>query len=167
MTPPPPPPPPQIHLLEIKALTKQNPWQVDNNCLIHRLRRRGALKEAHRKVHLKGSPLFLRKHGHFSEQRVPVVWRALHALRGFLILSMLSMSPRWFYGEVSTSREEDPGMAPLFGRSLDTSNLETGTLVAKLPDIWRYRVGAMRGVTVSMSAFLACHQCYCAGSSLA
>ena len=23
------------------------------------------------------------------------------------------------------------------------------------------------GVTVSMSAFLACHQCYCAGSSLA
>ena len=27
--------------------------------------------------------------------------------------------------------------------------------------------GAMRGVTVSMSAFLACHQCYCAGSSLA
>ena len=24
-----------------------------------------------------------------------------------------------------------------------------------------------RGVTVSMSAFLACHQCYCAGSSLA
>ena len=27
--------------------------------------------------------------------------------------------------------------------------------------------GATRGVTVSMSAFLACHQCYCAGSSLA
>ena len=26
--------------------------------------------------------------------------------------------------------------------------------------------GATRGVTVSMSAFLACHQCYCAGSSL-
>ena len=26
---------------------------------------------------------------------------------------------------------------------------------------------ATRGVTVSMSAFLACHQCYCAGSSLA
>ena len=26
---------------------------------------------------------------------------------------------------------------------------------------------AMRGVRVSMSAFLACHQCYCAGSSLA
>ena len=25
----------------------------------------------------------------------------------------------------------------------------------------------MRGVMVSMSAFLACHQCYCAGSSLA
>ena len=24
-----------------------------------------------------------------------------------------------------------------------------------------------RGVMVSMSAFLACHQCYCAGSSLA
>ena len=29
------------------------------------------------------------------------------------------------------------------------------------------KVGATRGVTVSMSAFLACHQCYCAGSSLA
>ena len=28
-------------------------------------------------------------------------------------------------------------------------------------------LGATRGVTVSMSAFLACHQCYCAGSSLA
>ena len=26
--------------------------------------------------------------------------------------------------------------------------------------------GATRGVTVSMSAFLACHQCYCVGSSL-
>ena len=26
--------------------------------------------------------------------------------------------------------------------------------------------GVMRGVTVGMSAFLACHQCYCAGSSL-
>ena len=26
---------------------------------------------------------------------------------------------------------------------------------------------ATSGVTVSMSAFLACHQCYCAGSSLA
>ena len=31
--------------------------------------------------------------------------------------------------------------------------------------IWRY--WATRGVTVSMSAFLACHQCCCAGSSLA
>ena len=28
-------------------------------------------------------------------------------------------------------------------------------------------LGAMRGVMVSTSAFLACHQCYCAGSSLA
>ena len=28
-------------------------------------------------------------------------------------------------------------------------------------------VGATRGVTVSTSAFLACHKCYCAGSSLA
>ena len=27
--------------------------------------------------------------------------------------------------------------------------------------------GATRGVTVSMSAFPACHQCYCTGSSLA
>ena len=27
-------------------------------------------------------------------------------------------------------------------------------------------IGAMRGVTVSTSAFLACHQCCCAGSSL-
>ena len=27
--------------------------------------------------------------------------------------------------------------------------------------------GATRGVTVSVSAFLACHQCYCVGSSLA
>ena len=27
--------------------------------------------------------------------------------------------------------------------------------------------GGTRGVTVSTSAFLACHQCYCAGSSLA
>ena len=31
---------------------------------------------------------------------------------------------------------------------------------------WR-QIKATRGVTVSMSAFLACHQCYCAGSSLA
>ena len=29
------------------------------------------------------------------------------------------------------------------------------------------KVGAMCGVVVSMSAFLACHQCYCVGSSLA
>ena len=29
------------------------------------------------------------------------------------------------------------------------------------------QIGATRGVTVSTSAFLACHQCYCAGSSLA
>ena len=28
-------------------------------------------------------------------------------------------------------------------------------------------VEVIRGVTVSASAFLACHQCYCAGSSLA
>ena len=28
-------------------------------------------------------------------------------------------------------------------------------------------VSVTRGVTVSTSAFLACHQCYCAGSSLA
>ena len=27
--------------------------------------------------------------------------------------------------------------------------------------------GATHGVTVSMSAFLACHQCYCVGLSLA
>ena len=33
--------------------------------------------------------------------------------------------------------------------------------------MWQDLVGAMRGVTVSMSAFLACHQCYCMGSSLA
>ena len=31
----------------------------------------------------------------------------------------------------------------------------------------RKRLGATRGVTISMSAFLACHQYYCAGSSLA
>ena len=31
---------------------------------------------------------------------------------------------------------------------------------------WSLRLGATRGVTVSMSTFLACHQCYCAGSSL-
>ena len=31
----------------------------------------------------------------------------------------------------------------------------------------RFSVGVTRGVMVSMSAFLACHQCYCAGSSLA
>ena len=30
-----------------------------------------------------------------------------------------------------------------------------------------YLFGATRGVTVSISALLACHQCYCAGSSLA
>ena len=35
------------------------------------------------------------------------------------------------------------------------------TMVALVP------VEATRGVTVSMSAFLAYHQCYCAGSSLA
>ena len=28
-------------------------------------------------------------------------------------------------------------------------------------------LGVTRGVTVSMSAFLACHQCYCVCSSLA
>ena len=36
--------------------------------------------------------------------------------------------------------------------------------------LWKcggYIRGATRGVTVSTSAFLACHQCYCAGSSLA
>ena len=37
---------------------------------------------------------------------------------------------------------------------------------------WKYTkpicdCGATHGVTVSMSAFLACHQCYCAGLSLA
>ena len=32
--------------------------------------------------------------------------------------------------------------------------------------LWSRRPGATRGVTVSMSAFLACHQCYCACSSL-
>ena len=31
----------------------------------------------------------------------------------------------------------------------------------------RLKHRATRGVAVSMSAFLACHQCYCAGSSLA
>ena len=31
----------------------------------------------------------------------------------------------------------------------------------------KYRKMSTRGVTGSMSAFLACHQCYCAGSSLA
>ena len=31
----------------------------------------------------------------------------------------------------------------------------------------KWNFGATCGVTVSMSAFLACHQCYCAGSSLA
>ena len=30
-----------------------------------------------------------------------------------------------------------------------------------------FQIGATRGETVSTSAFLACHQCYCAGSSLA
>ena len=36
-------------------------------------------------------------------------------------------------------------------------------------DQWLYQSqsGAMRGVMVSMSAFLACHQYYCTGSSLA
>ena len=33
--------------------------------------------------------------------------------------------------------------------------------------MYERRFGVTRGVTVSMSAFLACHQCYCAGSSLA
>ena len=32
---------------------------------------------------------------------------------------------------------------------------------------WLLHEEATRGVTVSMFAFLACHQCYCAGSSLA
>ena len=32
--------------------------------------------------------------------------------------------------------------------------------------IWQ-NIGATCGVTVCMSAFLVCHQCYCAGSSLA
>ena len=30
----------------------------------------------------------------------------------------------------------------------------------------RKKIGATRGVTVSTSAFLACHQCCCSGSSL-
>ena len=30
-----------------------------------------------------------------------------------------------------------------------------------------FRSGATRGVTVGTSAFLACHRCYCVGSSLA
>ena len=38
-------------------------------------------------------------------------------------------------------------------------------LVHKLETI--INIGATCGVTVSMSAFLACHQCYCAGLSLA
>ena len=40
-----------------------------------------------------------------------------------------------------------------------------------LEDIGQVRrcvtVGTTCGVTISMSAFLACHQCYCAGSNLA
>ena len=52
---------------------------------------------------------------------------------------------------------------------------ETWTLTAELEKniqttemrCFRRLLGEMRGVTVSMSAFLACHQCYCAGSSLA
>ena len=38
--------------------------------------------------------------------------------------------------------------------------------LSKRGDLW-IQCWAMRGVTVSTSAFLACHQCYCAGSSLA
>ena len=36
-----------------------------------------------------------------------------------------------------------------------------------IPQIHQENHKATRGVTVSMSAFLACHQCHCAGSSLA
>ena len=41
---------------------------------------------------------------------------------------------------------------------------ESGGVMYVCMYVCMYR--ATRGVTVSMSAFLACHQCYCAGSSL-
>ena len=42
--------------------------------------------------------------------------------------------------------------------------------VEEIAVMWRDNLthnGATRGVTASMSAFLACHKCYCVGLSLA
>ena len=51
-------------------------------------------------------------------------------------------------------------LAPLFAFQWARSVTKRASLHLLRPD-------PTRGVTVSMSAFLACHQCYCAGSSLA
>ena len=54
------------------------------------------------------------------------------------------------------------------GHSGDYGHIEGMCLcLLQSPLLAVHNQGAMRGVTVSMSAFLACHQCYCAGSSLA
>ena len=53
---------------------------------------------------------------------------------------------------------------------LNNNNNCTGATCAHVLETVRCTVRtlwATHGVTVSMSAFLACHQCYCAGSSLA
>ena len=47
------------------------------------------------------------------------------------------------------------------------NDLKSGTQIASLPGAYHDRVMVTRGVTVSTSAFLACHQCHSAGSSLA
>ena len=88
--------------------------------------------------------------------------------------------------KASASRAQDPGFESRlrsgdFPGSSHTVDLKIGTPVATLPRAWCYKISAgtgwpgvsiltpvaTRGVTVSMSAFLACHQFYCTGSSLA
>ena len=60
-----------------------------------------------------------------------------------------------------------PGNTPSYSHNsyVRLANLE-GRRLGVIP-LSPHQLGATRGVTVCMSAFLACHQCYCAGSSLA
>ena len=75
-------------------------------------------------------------------------------------------APWWRWTAAERSRNshsrDHPHPPPLFFLHIPSSftyPLPSHTLFLHIP--------STRGVTVSMSAFLACHQCYCAGSSLA
>ena len=52
---------------------------------------------------------------------------------------------RWPCGNTSTLRAGDPGIDPRFARSGHISGLQSGTVVASLPGVWRYRVSAGTG----------------------